>query len=86
LMVQDLDSQAQQFKPLLDKMDLNSWCLINTSLVWSIGFLLIKSRKKTTREFYQLNDQLTEEQVIENVANNYYQVYVLRQNYLLKTI
>ena len=38
---------------------------------------------KTTREFYQINDQLTEEQVIENVANNYYQVYVLRQKLLL---
>lgn len=34
---------------------------------------------KTTREFYQLNDQMTEEQVIENVANNYYQIFVLRQ-------
>ncbi|MCG9791701.1 TolC family protein [Flavobacterium algicola] len=34
---------------------------------------------KTTREFYQINDQLTEEQVIERVASNYYQVYVLRQ-------
>jgi outer membrane protein TolC len=38
---------------------------------------------KTTREFYQINDQLTEEQVIENVANNYYQVYVLRQKLIL---
>jgi outer membrane protein TolC len=38
---------------------------------------------KTTREFYQINDQLTEEQVIENVANNYYQVYVLRQKLVL---
>ena len=35
---------------------------------------------KTTREFYQINAQLTEEQVIERVANNYYQVYVQRQN------
>ncbi|GEP51468.1 transporter [Flavobacterium noncentrifugens] len=35
---------------------------------------------KTTREFYQVNAQLTEEQVIERVANNYYQVYVKRQN------
>lgn len=35
---------------------------------------------KTTREFYQINEQLTEEQVIERVANNYYQVYVRRQN------
>ncbi|WP_264565770.1 TolC family protein [Flavobacterium sp. N3904] len=34
---------------------------------------------KTTREFYIINDQLTEEQVIERVANNYYQVYVQRQ-------
>lgn len=34
---------------------------------------------RSTREFYQINDQLTEEQVIERVANNYYQVYVQRQ-------
>jgi hypothetical protein len=35
---------------------------------------------KQPREFYQINEQLTEEQVIERVANNYYQVYVRRQN------
>jgi len=35
---------------------------------------------KSTREFYQINQQLTEEQVIERVSNNYYQVYVQRQN------
>lgn len=35
---------------------------------------------KTTREFYQINERLTEEQVIERVANNYYAVYVQRQN------
>ena len=34
---------------------------------------------KSTREFYQINEQLTEEQVIERVANSYYQVYVQRQ-------
>ncbi|GGF00866.1 TolC family protein [Flavobacterium limi] len=33
---------------------------------------------RSTREFYQINDQLTEEQVIERVANNYYSVYVQR--------
>lgn len=33
---------------------------------------------RSTREFYQINDQLTEEQVIERVANNYYTVYVQR--------
>lgn len=30
---------------------------------------------KTTREFYQVNAQLTEEQVIEKVASSYYEVY-----------
>lgn len=35
---------------------------------------------KTTREFYQVNAQLTEEQVIERVANAYYQVYIQKQN------
>ncbi len=34
---------------------------------------------KSTREFYIINAQLTEEEVIERVANNYYQVYVQRQ-------
>lgn len=34
---------------------------------------------KTTKEFYQLNAQLTEEQVLEKVATAYYQVLVQRQ-------
>lgn len=34
---------------------------------------------RSTREFYQLNAQLTEEQIIEKVATNYYQVLVQRQ-------
>lgn len=34
---------------------------------------------RTTREFYLINAELTEEQVIERVANNYYQVFVQRQ-------
>ncbi|MGO4772755.1 TolC family protein [Flavobacterium sp. W22_SRS_FK3] len=38
---------------------------------------------KSTREFYQINDQLTEEQVIERVANNYYAVYVQRERLIL---
>jgi outer membrane protein len=38
---------------------------------------------KTTREFYQINNQLTEEQVIERVANNYYSVYVQRESLIL---
>ncbi|MBB4800611.1 outer membrane protein TolC [Flavobacterium nitrogenifigens] len=38
---------------------------------------------RTTREFYQINDQLTEEQVIERVANNYYSVYVQQERLIL---
>ena len=38
---------------------------------------------KSTREFYQINDQLTEEQVIERVANNYYSVYVQKERLIL---
>jgi len=34
---------------------------------------------KTSETYYQLNSNLTEEQVIEQVANNYYQVLVSRQ-------
>ena len=34
---------------------------------------------KATREFYKLSAQLTEDQVIEQVATNYYQVLVQRQ-------
>jgi len=38
---------------------------------------------RSTREFYQINDQLTEEQVIERVANNYYSVYVQKERLTL---
>ncbi|MEO6177922.1 MAG: TolC family protein, partial [Flavobacterium circumlabens] len=38
---------------------------------------------RSTREFYQINNQLTEEQVIERVANNYYSVYVQRERLIL---
>jgi outer membrane protein len=34
---------------------------------------------RTSESYYQLNSELTEEQVIEQVANNYYQVLVSRQ-------
>lgn len=39
---------------------------------------------KTTREFYIINAQLTEEQVVEKVANSYYEVYKTKSQ--LKTI
>lgn len=38
---------------------------------------------QSTREFYQINSQLTDEQVIERVANNYYSVYVQRERLIL---
>lgn len=34
---------------------------------------------RTTREFYQLNQELTENQIIEKVASAYYQVYQTRE-------
>lgn len=34
---------------------------------------------RSTREFYQVNQQLTEEQVIEAVANSFYQVFIAKQ-------
>ncbi|MCW3161766.1 TolC family protein [Chryseobacterium oryctis] len=39
---------------------------------------------KSTREFYILNSQLTNEQIIENVATAYYNVFVQEEN--LKTV
>ncbi|SFJ29521.1 TolC family protein [Myroides guanonis] len=39
---------------------------------------------KTTREFYKINSTLTDEQLIEKVAQSYYQVYQSQQ--MLKTI
>ncbi|WP_027377261.1 TolC family protein [Kaistella palustris] len=34
---------------------------------------------KSTKEFYQLNEQLTEEQIIERVSNAYFQVFTIQQ-------
>lgn len=55
--------------------------LNQTLFDWSV-FTGLKAAK-STREFYQINNQLTEEQVIERVANNYYSVYVLRERLTL---
>ena len=52
---------------------------LNQALYDQSVFIGLKAAK-STREFYQINEQLTEEQVIERVANAYYQVYVTRQN------
>ncbi len=52
---------------------------LNQALYDQSVFVGLKAAK-STREFYKINAQLTEEQVIERVANAYYQVYVTRQN------
>ncbi|MBA4275346.1 TolC family protein [Flavobacterium sp.] len=52
---------------------------LNQAIYDQSVFIGLKAAK-STREFYQINAQLTEEQVIEKVANAYYQVYVTRQN------
>lgn len=52
---------------------------LNQALYDQSVFIGLKAAK-STREFYVINAQLTEEQVIERVANAYYQVYVRRQN------
>ncbi|WP_333877110.1 TolC family protein [Flavobacterium sp.] len=52
---------------------------LNQAIYDQSVFIGLKAAK-STREFYQINAQLTEEQVIERVANAYYQVYITRQN------
>ncbi|HMR20055.1 MAG TPA: TolC family protein, partial [Sphingobacterium sp.] len=56
---------------------------LNQQIFNQTGFTGLKAAK-TTREFYQLNNELTEEQLIEKVANAYYQVFQTQQN--LETI
>ncbi|WP_432222713.1 TolC family protein [Flavobacterium sp. TMP13] len=51
---------------------------LNQALYDQSVFIGLKAAK-STKEFYQINAQLTEEQVIEKVANAYYQVYVTRE-------
>lgn len=55
---------------------------LNQALYDQSVFVGLKAAK-STREFYQINAQLTEEQVIERVANAYYQVYVQRERLLV---
>lgn len=52
---------------------------LNQALFDQSVFIGLKAAK-STKEFYEINDQLTEEQLIEKVANAYYQVYITRQN------
>lgn|SRR5690606_22607157 len=61
----------------------NATLSLNQQLFNQAVFTGLKAAK-TTREFYKINAQLTEEQVIEKVANSYYEVYKTESQ--LKTI
>ncbi len=61
----------------------NASVSLNQQLFNQAVFTGLKAAK-TTREFYKINAQLTEEQVIEKVANSYYEAYKTESQ--LKTI
>ena len=50
-----------------------------TQNIFDMGVFTGLQAAKSTREFYQLNATLTDEQVIERVANAYYEVFVARE-------
>lgn len=60
------------------KWNANAGISVSQNLFDQSVFTGLKAAK-TTKEFYQLNSQLTEEQVLEQVATSYYQVFVQRQ-------
>ncbi|WP_306352549.1 TolC family protein [Flavobacterium sp. '19STA2R22 D10 B1'] len=64
--------------PFGQKWNANGGVTLSQNLFDQSIFTGLKAAK-TTREYYQVNSQLTEEQVIERVANNYYNVFVQRQ-------
>lgn len=61
----------------------NAAVSLNQQLFNQAVFTGLKAAK-TTREFYKINEQLTEEQVIEKVASSYYEVYKTKSQ--IKTI
>jgi len=50
-----------------------------TQMLFSQAVFMGLKAARTTREFYLLNQQLTENEIIEKVAKTYYQVYQTRQ-------
>lgn len=64
--------------PLGQKWTANGGVNLTQNLFDQSVFTGLKAAR-STREFYQINAQLTEEQVIEKVANAYYQVFVQRE-------
>src|SRR5690554_2858092 len=61
----------------------NAAISVNQQLFNQAVFTGLKAAK-STREFYKINAQLTDEQVIEKVANSYYEVYKTKSQ--LKTM
>ena len=60
------------------KWNANAGISVNQAIFDNAVFTGLKAAK-TTAEFYRLNSQLTEEQIIEQVATGYYRVLVQRQ-------
>lgn len=60
------------------KWNVNATAQVSQVLFNQSVFIGLKAAR-TTKEFYLLNAELTEEQIIENVAVAYYQVYQTRQ-------
>jgi hypothetical protein len=58
--------QVQQFRLFWSKNGAQRQAFINSKYIWSIRFTGLKAAKAP--EFYQINKQLTEEQVIERVT------------------
>src|SRR4051812_41809577 len=61
------------------KWNANAGVTLSQTLFDNAVFTGLKAAR-TTAEFYRLNSQLTEEQIIEQVATSYYQVLVQRQH------
>lgn len=64
--------------PFGQKWNANGAVTVSQALFDQSVFTGLKAAK-TTREFYRLNAQLTEEQLIEQVATQYYRILVQRQ-------
>lgn len=60
------------------KWNANAGVSVNQTLFDNSVFVGLKAAR-TTADFYRLNKQLTEEQIIEQVATSYYRVLVQRQ-------
>lgn len=81
-MALDMDGTVQVIK-MGTPWQSNAAVSLNQQLFNQAVFTGLKAAK-TTREFYKINAQLTEEQVIEKVANSYYEVYKTKSQ--LKTM